>query len=141
MIIGLHLEENAFEQDIRELLMAFYPGCRFCYGSLEEAEGQCLEDGGLDLMVSGRFLSEDLEKGARRGNGVEQECGDQERGDLSEHSDGQKNCRYHLTVERKKDTARAAVGREDAGSNGAGREKMALDEAAAESPVIARGLS
>lgn len=144
MIIGLHLEENAFEQDIRELLMAFYPGCRFCYGSLEEAEGQCLEDGGLDLMVSGRFLTEDLEKGARRGNGVEQECGDQERGDLSEHSDGQKNCRYHLTVERRKDAEREAVGRADAGRNSAGEEKMGLDGAAAEtgteSPVIARGL-
>lgn len=58
MIIGLDLEENAFEQDVRELLMAFYPGCRFVYGTREEAESRCLEDGGLDLMVSGHFLEE-----------------------------------------------------------------------------------
>ena len=81
MIIGLDLEENAFEQDVRELLMAFYPGCRFVYGTREEAESRCLEDGGLDLMVSGHFLEEAGER------------------------------RYQLTVERQKaDEAKADSG-------------------------------
>ncbi|MDO5550308.1 MAG: coproporphyrinogen dehydrogenase HemZ [Lachnospiraceae bacterium] len=60
MIIGLHLDENAFEQDIRELLMAFYPGAAFVHGRQEEAEQLAAEKGtaGLDLMVTGRFLEE-----------------------------------------------------------------------------------
>ncbi len=57
MIIGLDLEDNAFEQDVRELLMAFYPGCRFVYGSGEEAESRGGDDGRPDLLVSGRFLA------------------------------------------------------------------------------------
>lgn len=36
MRIGLRLEEDAFEQDIRELLMAFYPGATFVYEGREE---------------------------------------------------------------------------------------------------------
>lgn len=61
MIIGLHLDENAFEQDIRELLMAFYPGASFVYGSREEAERLAAEKGGAgpDRMVTGRFLEEE----------------------------------------------------------------------------------
>ena len=39
MRIGLWLEEDAFEQDIRELLMAFYPGAVFVYGGRDETEG------------------------------------------------------------------------------------------------------
>ena len=60
MIIGLHLDENAFEQDIRELLMAFYPGAAFVHGHRAEAEQLAAEKGtaGLDLMVTGRFLEE-----------------------------------------------------------------------------------
>lgn len=37
MIIGILLNDDAFEQDIRELLMAFYPGSTFTYKK-EEAE-------------------------------------------------------------------------------------------------------
>ena len=58
MIIGLHLEENAFEQDIRELLMAFYPGSRFVYGDLETASREAAGEGGLDRMVTGEFIYE-----------------------------------------------------------------------------------
>lgn len=58
MIIGLHLEENAFEQDIRELLMAFYPGSRFVYGNLETASREAAGEGGLDRMVTGEFIYE-----------------------------------------------------------------------------------
>lgn len=35
-MIGILLKDNEFEQDIRELLMAFYPGERFAH---QETEG------------------------------------------------------------------------------------------------------
>ncbi len=48
--IGIDLEDGAFEQDVRELLMAFYPGAGFVYAEkLSEA----------DILVSGRFLNSD----------------------------------------------------------------------------------
>ncbi|MDO5415985.1 MAG: coproporphyrinogen dehydrogenase HemZ [Lachnospiraceae bacterium] len=57
MIIGLQLEENAFEQDIRELLMAFYPGAVFLYPKEDRTiREQAEEAGGLDRLVTGRFL-------------------------------------------------------------------------------------
>ncbi len=37
-MIGILLEDNGFEQDIRELLMAFYPGEKFVHRESEEAE-------------------------------------------------------------------------------------------------------
>ena len=50
MTIGIDLEDGAFEQDVRELLMAFYPGAGFVYAEkLSEA----------DILVSGRFLNSD----------------------------------------------------------------------------------
>ncbi len=48
MMIGLQLEDNAFEQDVRELLMAFYPGAVFGCQDPEAEEGE--------LRVTGRFL-------------------------------------------------------------------------------------
>ncbi len=48
MVIGIDLEDEAFEQDVRELLMAFYPGAGFVY---EEK----LSD--ADILVTGRFLN------------------------------------------------------------------------------------
>ena len=36
-MIGIFLNDNAFEQDIRELLMAFYPGEGFVY---EKPQGE-----------------------------------------------------------------------------------------------------
>ena len=70
MIIGLQLEEMAFEQDIRELLMAFYPGAAFWYpekdipgralkgksGQTEMAEAKVPQ-----MMVTGQFLKEGTE--------------------------------------------------------------------------------
>ena len=48
--IGIDLEDGAFEQDVRELLMAFYPGAGFVYAEkLSEA----------DILVTGRFLNSD----------------------------------------------------------------------------------
>lgn len=38
MITAILLNDNAFEQDLRELLMAFYPGCSFCHDE-KTAEG------------------------------------------------------------------------------------------------------
>lgn len=47
-MIGIFLNDNAFEQDIRELLMAFYPGETFCYekqpGMRMAVEGTWNED-------------------------------------------------------------------------------------------------
>lgn len=48
MVIGIDLEDGVFEQDVRELLMAFYPGAGFVY---EEK----LSD--ADILVTGRFLN------------------------------------------------------------------------------------
>ncbi len=60
MKIGLWLEEDAFEQDIRELLMAFYPGASFVYGGREERKKACQAEDGmgpdLDMKVEGVFL-------------------------------------------------------------------------------------
>ena len=69
MIIGLQLEEMAFEQDIRELLMAFYPGASFWYpekgksqsASKGEHSQEKEEEQEPDLMVTGRFLRERTE--------------------------------------------------------------------------------
>lgn len=58
MVIGLALEEQAFEQDIRELLMAFYPGAVFLYGSLKDSQKEAEEKGEPDIWVSGVFLEE-----------------------------------------------------------------------------------
>lgn len=89
MVIGLSLEEEAFEQDIRELFMAFYPGAVFVYGETEVcralAEEKCLsakksgterkhcekqcektdEKCFLDRMAEGRFHTD--ENGERIG--------------------------------------------------------------------------
>ena len=37
-MIGILLEDNGFEQDIRELLMAFYPGEKFVHQKTEGTE-------------------------------------------------------------------------------------------------------
>lgn len=70
MIIGLQLEEMAYEQDIRELLMAFYPGAvfwyqkkgltgRFAWG--RAGQEMPVEEPGPEMIVAGRFLKEKRE--------------------------------------------------------------------------------
>lgn len=54
MMIGILLYDNSFEQDIRELLMAFYPGETFVHERLPEVSfyvGTSNEDGKLVLFV------------------------------------------------------------------------------------------
>ena len=41
-MIGIILNDNAYEQDIRELLMAFYPGQPFSYQPGAEADFESL---------------------------------------------------------------------------------------------------
>lgn len=69
MVIGIDLEEGAFEQDVRELLMAFYPGAEFIYrekaADIQDDKKQPPEDTGMDKaffagtdrIVQGRFLN------------------------------------------------------------------------------------
>ncbi len=56
MVIKLQLENGAFEQDIRELLMAFYPGSVFRYEDQVLPDQKCKEEPEPDFIVSGRFL-------------------------------------------------------------------------------------
>lgn len=50
-MIGIFLNDNAFEQDIRELLMAFYPGEGFWYGKPGGKEPE--EPSSLSFAVEG----------------------------------------------------------------------------------------
>lgn len=58
MVIKLQLEDGAFEQDIRELLMAFYPGAVFQYENQGFPKGKGEKESEPDFIVSGRFLEE-----------------------------------------------------------------------------------
>ena len=44
-MIAILLEDNSFEQDIRELLMAFYPGETFTHKEEEAAEAKVIVRG------------------------------------------------------------------------------------------------
>ena len=64
--IGIDLEDGAFEQDVRELLMAFYPGAGFVYAEkLSEA----------DILVTGRFLNSDGEEEGKYALDVQKAAG------------------------------------------------------------------
>lgn len=66
MTIGIDLEDGAFEQDVRELLMAFYPGAGFVYAEkLSEA----------DILVTGRFLNSDGEEEGKYALDVQKAAG------------------------------------------------------------------
>lgn len=70
MRIGLWLEEDAFEQDIRELLMAFYPGAVFVYGGRDETEGGAGKSAGERRAEKSRS-GKGPEPGADRAKGAE----------------------------------------------------------------------
>lgn len=54
-MIGILLNDTAYEQDIRELLMAFYPGEKFVHEKTD----------GTEFDIEGTYLEPDKEQGAR----------------------------------------------------------------------------
>ena len=92
-MIGLILEDQSFEQDIRELLMAFYPGERFLHEESQEESFRLLVHGesGDNFF---KLTLEDLENGRKRSGQTEVDFRDR-----FETKNRIKRMLYHLALE------------------------------------------
>ncbi len=74
-MIGMILDDQSFEQDIRELLMAFYPGESFVRGEMPEGE-QSLLIRGRTGEASFELTVQDIEKGIVKSSVTEADFSD-----------------------------------------------------------------
>ena len=97
-MLGILLNDSSYEQDIRELLMAFYPGEGFVHERSEEAA----------FYVEGTYLPEtEAHCGSTRGSAPEEVCGEKpENGEATEFA------RFRLRILENGD---AKTGPENAG--------------------------